>query len=55
MLDHPDTAAICVACGTGTCSSNCHTVHMESTNLCTFHNNFKNPSESKKLNVRNYA
>lgn len=35
-----ETSAICSACGTATCSAECHKKYMEDTNECLFNHNF---------------
>eukprot|EP01016_Furgasonia_blochmanni_P023215 TRINITY_DN2512_c0_g1_i5.p3 TRINITY_DN2512_c0_g1~~TRINITY_DN2512_c0_g1_i5.p3 ORF type:complete len:137 (+),score=17.67 TRINITY_DN2512_c0_g1_i5:461-871(+) len=39
-IEEHNDAAICAACGTATCSNECHTKYATEPNLCSFHTNF---------------
>lgn len=49
ILDKEDTAAFCAACGTATCSNECHQRHIINKGECSFHLNFEDDFEGKYL------
>ena len=43
------TSTICAACGSATCSAECHENHIQSNHLCLFINNFNKNAETKNI------
>lgn len=43
------TSTICAACGTATCSAECHEKHVQADKKCLFINNFNKNENTKKI------
>ena len=51
LVDSYDSA-ICGACGTATCSDECHDEYLRQKNLCLFHHNFVDNVSTRKIQVQ---